>query len=494
VNPAAVIAIVSAAVSVLVGVLARQLARAPGCGEQRWFSVVAFSAAAYALANLGTTLPAEPSAVVWLSRVQVAAVAIHLWGWLRYSQTLLGRGASRVERIAAPALVAFAPVALVPGTVFGSTVVDRPFAPLGVVYRQTLSTPAGDVAFAVLLAAGVAIAVRFVRAWRAGVPHAGAFAAACATVVAFALCDALATSLLLPLPFLLDTGFAAPVVAVGWTMTSRFIESARSLEVLRTELSTQVEERSRALSSALQSLHQAERLAAVGQFARGVAHEVNNPAAVVTASLGFLAEAAAEPGAPPLDPEAAEALADARAAMARITALVRKLVDAGRIAVASAGPASTDVAGTLAKVLELQPEPLRAGVRVDASSLAGASVRLRPDALEQVLESLLRNAAEAVPEGRAGTVEIRGSREAGRVRITVADDGVGMTADVLRRAFDPFFTTKPDGRGSGLGLPVARGLVEGSGGALWLESEEGRGTRAFVELPEASRPADAAGA
>jgi signal transduction histidine kinase len=58
-----------------------------------------------------------------------------------------------------------------------------------------------------------------------------------------------------------------------------------------------------------------------------------------------------------------------------------------------------------------------------------------------------------------------------------------MSTDVMRRAFDPFFTTKPQGRGSGLGLPITRGLVEGIGGQIWLESEPGKGTLAVVEFP-----------
>jgi signal transduction histidine kinase len=104
--------------------------------------------------------------------------------------------------------------------------------------------------------------------------------------------------------------------------------------------------------------------------------------------------------------------------------------------------------------------------------------------LEQVLQSLLANAAEALPADRPGRIAIRAERRAGGVRLTVEDDGVGMAADVLERAFEPFFTTKPAGQGSGLSLPIARGIVEVHGGALWLESTPAHGTRAVLELPE----------
>jgi C4-dicarboxylate-specific signal transduction histidine kinase len=115
----------------------------------------------------------------------------------------------------------------------------------------------------------------------------------------------------------------------------------------------------------------------------------------------------------------------------------------------------------------------------------GLCVRARRDSLEQIVGSLVTNAAESVEGDRPGRVEIRAERVARGVLLAVRDDGAGMGPEVLRRAFDPFFTTKPPGRGAGLGLAVVRGLVDGQGGAVWLESSPGAGTTAFVELPAA---------
>jgi signal transduction histidine kinase len=406
---------------------------------------------------------------------------------VRYSQAFFAVAPARWERLGARILLAAAPLPLVPGAVFVDAVVDRPYALLGVVYRQALTSPTGDVLFALLLLVGTGVVVRFGRAWRAGVRHAGALAAAFGVLLVFSVSDALGTALLLPVPYLLDSGFAVPVLAVGWMMTTRFVESARDLETLRAQLVNDVETRSRELASALESLHQAEKLASLGQFANGVAHEVNNPAAVVSASLRFLAEEARTP-AVRLSADAEDALADARVAMDRITDLVRKLVDAGRIAVAPSGSAAAEVCAALEKVVGLQPPAVRGAVHLDGAAAGGALVRLGPDALEQVIETLLRNASDAIPAGRAGRIEIRAERRDGSIRIVVSDDGDGMPPEVLRRVFDPFFTTKPQGRGTGLGLPIARGLVEGAGGAVWLESEPGAGTRAIVELPEAKAP------
>ncbi len=98
---------------------------------------------------------------------------------------------------------------------------------------------------------------------------------------------------------------------------------------------------------------------------------------------------------------------------------------------------------------------------------------------------LLLVTVEAMPEERAGRILVRAERLHDSVRISVVDDGVGMAPEVLRRAFEPFFTTRRAGHGMGLGLSVARGLVEGHGGTMWLESEPGVGTAAHVNLPDA---------
>jgi len=242
-----------------------------------------------------------------------------------------------------------------------------------------------------------------------------------------------------------------------------------------------VEARTKDLAAALDALHQGEKLAALGQFASGVAHEVNSPAAVVTTNLRYLAESR---GAGAFPPDADEVLDDALAAMKRINDLVRRLVDAGRIAAVPVGVSSFALADVVLKAAG--DTRLRGGERIAVTVAVppGVAVRARRESLEVVLASLLANAAEAIPAGRAGRIEIRVQREDGNVRITISDDGVGMGPEVLRRAFDPFFTTRPAGSGAGLGLPVARGLVEGYGGSLRLESVQGAGTTAIVELPE----------
>jgi signal transduction histidine kinase len=482
-NAATTIALGSALVAVFAGLLSRRVAVAPGSGEQRWFAVVVLSSAAFTLCDLSTTIPTSPHSVFLLGGPQLALLLVLLWGWIRFSQELLGISPGQVERLVTNLLLAVAPLMVVPGVAYSGRVVERPFPPLGVVYRQAEPTALGGLAFAALCLVGAAVLVRFVRAWRHGVRHAAPIALAYAIMLAFAVADALTTAFVLPLPYLLDCGFAPAVLAVGWMNAGRLVESTHALERLRAELETQVQARSLELSSALERLHQAEKLAALGRFANGVAHEVNNPAAVVNAALSFLADRPSRS----LGTDEREALDDARDGMKQITSLVRRLADAGRIA-SPPGLAVADVPQAVANVVQLQEAALRVRVRVDTAAAAGATVRLRPDALEGAIETLLRNAVDATPPESATSIEIRAERAHGRVRITVADPGVGMTPEILGRAFDPFFTTKPQGRGRGLGLSVARGLVQASGGTLVLESAPGAGTRAVLELPEV-RPA-----
>lgn len=114
----------------------------------------------------------------------------------------------------------------------------------------------------------------------------------------------------------------------------------------------------------------------------------------------------------------------------------------------------------------------------------GLSVLGSASELRHCLLDLLRNAAEAMPAGGTVTVAVERDPEHGRIRISVADSGIGIAADVLDRIFDPFFTTKGPGAG-GLGLSVTKGLVEARGGRVLVQSAAGEGSTFTIELPQA---------
>jgi len=119
--------------------------------------------------------------------------------------------------------------------------------------------------------------------------------------------------------------------------------------------------------------------------------------------------------------------------------------------------------------LEYSPPPAPVTVRADATQV-GEAVR-----------ALVANAIEAASEG--GRVVLEASSAATGCRVTVADDGPGMSGEATRRAFDPFHCGRDAGRGIGLGLPKALRLIESNGGSLAVESRPGEGTRVVVSLP-----------
>jgi signal transduction histidine kinase len=232
----------------------------------------------------------------------------------------------------------------------------------------------------------------------------------------------------------------------------------------------------------VKALHQAEKLAALGQFAAGVAHEVNNPAAVVTGNLKYLVEEIDRSSSLPAD--ARECIADALAATRRIAGIARQLLDSGRLASSTLPAEHLPLAPLVEECLRTARATGGPRVRIESRIPAELTALVPRDSLAQVLLNLVLNGVQAIPAERAdGLVTVRGEHRQDRVRLTVEDNGCGMTEEVLRRAFEPFFTTKPFGEGTGLGLAVSRGLVAALAGDLRLESRPGAGTHAVLELP-----------
>ncbi len=298
--------------------------------------------------------------------------------------------------------------------------------------------------------------------------------------VALTVADAGTAALRPDLPRFSDPGFLVPVALVAWAAALRFLDATQDLEGLRLRLESLVEDRTRALTDTQEALVRAERLASLGQLANGVAHQVSNPASVVTANLRFLAEEVQG------EPESREVVDDALAAMRRINELVRRLADAGRIASAPRPTAPVRLAQVVDQAVTEARGHLSPLVTLDAQVAPDLHVHARPEVLEQVLLSLLSNAAEAVPAGRPGRdrAPLRAARR--RHPPHHLRRRRGHEPQVLERAFEPFFTTKPAGQGNGLGLPISRGIVEVHGGALWLESAPARGTVAVLVLPESA--------
>ncbi len=237
-----------------------------------------------------------------------------------------------------------------------------------------------------------------------------------------------------------------------------------------------------------------ERMASLGRLAAGVAHEINNPLAYVLGSVELLERALQEIGA--LHPAAARteriiydaqsALANAKDGVERIRSIVKDLTAFSR-----AGPDSrrpVDVEAVLESTLDLAWNELRHSVRVVKEFVGAPEVLADEARLAQVFLNLLLNAAQAVPDGRQGTVRISTRSEGRKVTVCVEDDGIGIASEDLPYVFEPFFNTHSASAGAGLGLAICRNVVTTLGGAISVTSEPGVGTRFTVTLQAAAAP------
>lgn len=480
-NTPATISLMAAAAGVAVGVLALRVSRVRGWRELRWFALIAWLASTYAVANLATTGAWPLELLMPVASLQLAVTVLQHWAWMRYARSFCPGPPSPAGRALERIVVGAAALSLVPGVAFERRILHHAFPAWSVTYNDLSVTPVGFAIMALLPAGATLVIARLLRARRQGVRHLGAQLAAYGSMVVLTANDAVVSTGQFSLPYLLDVGFMLPVGLMAWATSLRFVEAAQDLEALRGRLEALVGARTKVLARTQEALARSERLAALGRLADGVAHQVSNPAAVVTANLRYLV-------AHPHGDEVQEVAGEAIQAMGRINELTRRLADAGRIASASRTSTAVDLGALTERVVAEARARLPGRVAVEASLPAGLVVQTSPEVLETLVQTLLGIAVEAVPAERPGRIALRAERQRGNVRLTVTDDGVGLRPEELERAFEPFFAARPAAEGSGVGLSVCRGIVEAHGGALWLESAPERGTTAVLVLPEVAAP------
>jgi len=234
-------------------------------------------------------------------------------------------------------------------------------------------------------------------------------------------------------------------------------------------LARQFNAMTQALKDHQAQLVQSAKLAGIGRLAAGVAHEINNPLAVILGYVKILRRRA--------DGELATDLGVVEEEALRAQEIVEGLLDLSRpLAIP---PEPVDLAALCREAVTRLDETDRlAGARVEVAGQA--QVEGHPQKLRQVVLNLVKNAAEAA--GPGGRVEVRLSTPpAGGVEVRVTDSGPGLTPEARGKLFEPFFTTKPTG--TGLGLAVSLGIVQAHGGSLEAESPPGGGARFVIRLP-----------
>jgi signal transduction histidine kinase len=228
-------------------------------------------------------------------------------------------------------------------------------------------------------------------------------------------------------------------------------------------------------------LQQAEKLAAIGQLVSGVAHEINNPAAIISgfAQTMLLDDLKAE------HRDMAKTIHDEATRIGRITQNLLAFARAG-----GKERALIDLNDTIRRTFALRSyhlSTLNIAVTLDLDA-SDPRIWANASEVQQLLLNIVINAEQAlVTIDPPRTITIRSSAAEHDVRLEIADNGPGIPEDIRARVFDPFFTTKPEGVGTGLGLSICYGIARDHGGRISLESERGQGAKFVVELPRDPR-------
>ena len=256
-----------------------------------------------------------------------------------------------------------------------------------------------------------------------------------------------------------------------WDLRSRRMPAGGSV-TLATDLSAR-----RAIERELQ---QAQKLEVLGQLTGGVAHDFNNHLGTMLGNLTLLqSELAGAPRAEALWQRVHRAAASAAGLTRRLLAFARRQpLQAERV----------ELDGMLEEMRDLIEYSAGEAVEVTlALDARGALLHVDRGQLENAVLNLVMNSAAAMPDG--GRLHLATGIEGdGRVRLAVADTGIGLPPALRDKVFEPFFTTKADGKGSGLGLSIVYGFVKQSGGDITLESEPGAGTTVLMRLPTVAPP------
>lgn len=284
----------------------------------------------------------------------------------------------------------------------------------------------------------------------------------------------------------------------------RLAETVEALEAERAEQQTLIAR----LAETQEQLVQSEKLAAIGQLAAGVAHEINNPVGFVMSNFRsleqyldsmfslvelfdthahLLSEAARTAVAKRkvdidfefMAEDARDLVAESRDGLERVKRIVSDLRDFSRVGETEWQWANLH--GCLDSTLNVVMNEIKYKADVVKDYAELPDIECMPFQLNQVFLNLLVNAAQAMED--RGTITLSTRAEVDHVVVQVSDTGCGMPPEVVKRIFDPFFTTKPVGKGTGLGLSVTHNIVTRHHGAITVDSAVGRGTTFTVRLP-----------
>ncbi|ORJ55853.1 sensor histidine kinase [Geothermobacter hydrogeniphilus] len=260
------------------------------------------------------------------------------------------------------------------------------------------------------------------------------------------------------------------------TLSSEARGQLQRQQALNRELSEQKNELTRTLaqlSTAEQQLRRRDRLAALGEMAAGVAHEIRNPLGIITSTAQLLQQRREQSG-----PDAMELLGIIQEESTRLNRLITDFLTFGRDTRANLQPC--DLKGLIDRTVDgFRPVADQAGVVLRVETPATVTVRADSNLLQQVLLNLLLNGVQACTPGQEISVSLEQTDS--RALVRVSDTGQGIDPGLHDKIFNPFFTTRD--KGTGLGLANAHKLIEAQNGELDFSSTPGRGSTFTLSLP-----------
>jgi len=287
-----------------------------------------------------------------------------------------------------------------------------------------------------------------------------------------------------------DEAFADVNHANTWTLVFLLLSAASILVVtvfITRHMITVIKRRDTEADRLNQQLLQAGKLASIGELSAGVAHEINNPLAIILTERQLLLDAAKH--APIADSEFQEQFSDSMnqidLQVQRCKRITQNLLRFSRRTQSMIE--TVDLNAFIQEVVDLlEREARSSGIKFFSEPDPGLPpVSSDPSQLQQVFLNLITNAIDAHDGKPYGSIRIctRADGERQTAIVKVADSGSGITPENLNRIFDPFFTTKAVGKGTGLGLSICFSIVKRLGGSLTVQSEVGKGTEFTIQLP-----------
>jgi two-component system NtrC family sensor kinase len=287
-----------------------------------------------------------------------------------------------------------------------------------------------------------------------------------------------------------DEAFADVNHANTWTLVFLHLSAASILVVtvfITRHMITSIKRRDAETDRLNQQLLQAGKLASIGELSAGVAHEINNPLAIILTERQLLLDAATH--APIADPEFQEQFTDSMnqidTQVQRCKRITQNLLRFSRRTQSLIE--KVDLNAFIQEVVDLMEREARtSGIKFFSEPDPGLPpVSSDPSQLQQVFLNLITNAIDAHDGKPYGSIRIKTQADPERrmAVVKVADSGSGIKPEHLSRIFDPFFTTKTVGKGTGLGLSICFSIVKRLGGSLTVQSEVGKGTEFTIRLP-----------